>query len=72
MTDARKKTTLQLDRQLLEEAARVAGTTSIVDTVHAALRVLAAGKPRVLGASAERYSAAEAVRTDLPQGFGTR
>jgi hypothetical protein len=72
MVGTKQKTTLYLDRKLLEAAAKAAGTTSMVDTVHAGLRALAAGKPRVLGASGKRYSAAKAVRDELAEGFGTR
>ena len=39
-------TTLDLDRELLDEAASVLGTTRTTDTVHAALREIVARRKR--------------------------
>lgn len=43
---AKAHTTLDLDRELLEQAARVLGTRRTTDTVHAALRDVVARRQR--------------------------
>jgi Arc/MetJ family transcription regulator len=46
MTMAKTHTTLDLDRELLVEAATALGTTRTTDTVHAALREVVARRRR--------------------------
>ncbi len=43
---SRTHTTLDLDRELLDEAAKALGTTRTTDTVHAALREVVARRQR--------------------------
>ncbi len=42
----RRRTTIDLDQDLVSEAARVLGTTRIVDTVHTALEDVVARRER--------------------------
>jgi Arc/MetJ family transcription regulator len=61
---ARTHTTLDLDRDLLAEAARALGTTRTTDTVHAALREAVARRRRAWLARRD-FSDLEAALPDL-------
>jgi Arc/MetJ family transcription regulator len=61
---ARTRTTLDLDRDLLREAAEALGTTRTTETVHAALREVVARRRRAWLASRD-FSELEAALSDL-------
>lgn len=60
----RTHTTLDLDRDLLADAARALGTTRTTDTVHAALREVVARRQRAWLARRD-FSELEAALPDL-------
>ena len=70
---AKTHTTLDLDRELLRDAAEALGTTRTTETVHAALREVVARRRRAWLANrdfSELEAALPALRTSRVKGVG--